>query len=118
RLLQLRLEGGPAVGESLRDARRGPGAVEGARPANAVGRRPADLVPRGLSRRARGRVTRARSPTRVGKLHPPPTVSMAVSGPPSQGVLHANCVPIRPQPARRDTAETAQAPSAFFADVR
>ena len=37
---------GAALGEPLRDARRGPGAVEGARPADALGGGPADLVPR------------------------------------------------------------------------
>ena len=41
---------GRAVGEPLRDARRGAGAAEGARPADALGGRAADLVPRALDR--------------------------------------------------------------------
>ena len=49
RLLQLRLEGGPAVGEPLRHARRGPGAAPGAGQADPLAGRAADLVPRDLS---------------------------------------------------------------------
>ena len=40
------LEGGPAVGEPLRDARRGAGAAARARPADPLGGRAADLLPR------------------------------------------------------------------------
>src|SRR5205823_1543177 len=46
RLLQLRVEGGPPVGEPLRHGGRGAGAAERARPPHLVGRRAADLVPR------------------------------------------------------------------------
>ena len=49
RLLQLRVEGGAAVGEPLRDGRRGRGAAPAARQADPLGGRPADLVPRALS---------------------------------------------------------------------
>ena len=48
RLLQLREQGRPAVGEPLRHARRGAGAAEGARPADPLGGCAADLVPRDL----------------------------------------------------------------------
>ena len=42
RLLQLREQGGPPLGEPLRDARRGAGAAERARPADPLGGRAAD----------------------------------------------------------------------------
>ena len=44
----LREQGGAPLGEPLRHPRRGPGAAEGARPADALGGRAADLVPRAV----------------------------------------------------------------------
>src|SRR5207244_1564173 len=80
-LLFVRVEGRPPVGEPLRDARRGAGAAEGARPAHALGRRAADLVPRGLTapgpapgavNAPRGRTAVRGRPGRRGAGAPPP----------------------------------------------
>ena len=49
RVLLLRIEGRSPLGEPLRDARRGTGSTQGARPPHPLGRRTGDHVPRGLT---------------------------------------------------------------------
>src|SRR5918993_95375 len=63
RVLPLQEQGRRAVGESLRHARRGPGAAEGARPADALGGRAADRVQGDVGRtRTHGHVSSRAKP--------------------------------------------------------
>ena len=65
----LREQGGAPLGEPLRHARRGPGAAEGARPADALGGRAADLVPRARLAVTAGRASEVRVHEVVLALH-------------------------------------------------